>query len=322
MDLKTKFRPKSFKRLAGNPTIQKTLGNLITKDKDKVPRTMMIHGDSGCGKTTIGRMIALEFGINSDIDLHEMDAAQYRGVNDMDALLANVSTAPVASKYKMYLLDEVHMLSKTAQESLLKRLEHPPKHVFFILCTTEPKKLIATVRSRCTEYKVQPLTKAEGAKFITVISKKAKLITSEAITNKVMDETGRRPRAMLTAMQKLMGITDELEALSVLNESLDDDINIYELTMLLIKQQGKKGAWKTACDLIKASNSTDAEAIRRSVLGITSKMMLTSQGKSPQRSDWTDNMYRVMSAFEDHTYDIGMPGVVLNCYYILYSETL
>ena len=158
-ELKNKYRPKTFKTLAGNESLKKAI--LPKIEKDKLSRTLLFYGDSGCGKTTIGRIIARQYEIKG-IDFHELDNGVYSGKNDVQDILSQVRTAPIESKYKMYLFDECHNLSKAAQDSLLKILEEPPAHVFFVFCTTEPGKLLETIRSRCKDYKVNPLKEVEA----------------------------------------------------------------------------------------------------------------------------------------------------------------
>lgn len=141
-----KYRPASFDQVLGQDAIVKTLQASLSKNE--VSHAYLFAGSRGTGKTSIARIFARELGVSVN-DIYEIDAASNRGINEMKELLAGVSTLPFDSKYKVYILDEVHMFTKEAWNALLKTLEEPPKHVIFILATTELHKVLDTIRSRC-----------------------------------------------------------------------------------------------------------------------------------------------------------------------------
>lgn len=144
-----KYRPESFKDVVGQDHIVKVLETSI-KD-GRVAHAYLFSGSRGTGKTSIARLMASNLGI-SDKDLYEIDAASNNKVEDVREIREGVSTLPFDSKYKMYILDEVHMLSKGAFNALLKTLEEPPAHVIFILATTELDKVPETIVSRCQTF--------------------------------------------------------------------------------------------------------------------------------------------------------------------------
>jgi DNA polymerase-3 subunit gamma/tau len=141
-----KYRPQSFKDVVGQDHVVKVLEGSIKLGN--VAHAYLFAGSRGIGKTSIARIFSKALGV-SDNDLYEIDAASNRGIDDIRQLREAVSTLPFESPYKVYILDEVHMLSKDAFNALLKTLEEPPKHVVFILATTETDKLPETVVSRC-----------------------------------------------------------------------------------------------------------------------------------------------------------------------------
>lgn len=144
-----KYRPKKFKDVLGQEHVTKVLENAI--ELGNISHAYLFAGSRGTGKTSIARIFAEQIGCSLQ-DLYEIDAASNRGIDDVRALKESVETLPFESKYKVYILDEVHMLSKDAFNALLKTLEEPPKHVVFILATTEIDKLPETVVSRCQTY--------------------------------------------------------------------------------------------------------------------------------------------------------------------------
>ena len=147
--LYTKYRPQSFKDVLGQNHITEVLKESIALGS--IAHAYLFFGTRGTGKTSIARIVAQELGTASE-DLYEIDAASNNGVDEIRELRDAVSILPFKSKYKVYILDEVHMLSKSAFNALLKTLEEPPAHVIFILATTELHKVPDTVISRCEVY--------------------------------------------------------------------------------------------------------------------------------------------------------------------------
>ena len=174
--LARKWRPRSFSEMAGQEHVLQALINAL--DNDRLHHAYLFTGTRGVGKTTIGRILSkclnCEKGISSVpcgecssckeiaegrfIDLIEVDAASRTGVDDMRDLLENVQYAPSRGRFKVYLIDEVHMLSKQSFAALLKTLEEPPAHVKFLFATTDPQKLPITVLSRCLQFNLKNLS--------------------------------------------------------------------------------------------------------------------------------------------------------------------
>lgn len=141
-----KYRPKKFKEVLGQDHIVKILESSV--ETNKVSHAYLFVGSRGTGKTSVARIFATSIGVSVN-DLYEIDAASNRGIEDIKELRDGARVLPFDSKYKVYIIDEVHMLSKDAWGALLKILEEPPKHVIFILATTELHKVPETIISRC-----------------------------------------------------------------------------------------------------------------------------------------------------------------------------
>jgi DNA polymerase III subunit gamma/tau len=173
--LARKWRPGRFEDLVGQPHVVRALMNALTSGR--LHHAYLFSGTRGVGKTTVARILArclnCETGITATpcgecrscveisegrhLDLIEVDAASRTRVDDTRELLDNVSYAPVSGRFKVYLIDEVHMLSEKSFNALLKTLEEPPPHVMFLLATTDPQKLPVTVLSRCLQFNLKPM---------------------------------------------------------------------------------------------------------------------------------------------------------------------
>ena len=174
--LARQFRPQNFTELVGQEHVSQALINGL--ENDRIHHAFLFTGTRGVGKTTVARILAkalnCEKGVTGSpcgvcsactqisegrfVDLVEVDAASRTGVDDTRELLENVQYAPTSGRYKIYLIDEVHMFSKSSFNALLKTLEEPPPHVKFLLATTEPKKLPITVLSRCLQFNLKRLS--------------------------------------------------------------------------------------------------------------------------------------------------------------------
>ncbi len=188
--LARKYRPKNFHELLGQNHVARALINAI--DHGRLHHAYLFTGTRGVGKTTIARILAkclnCETGITSEpcgicqtcqainagrfIDLIEIDAASRTKVEDTREILDNVPYAPTQGRYKVYLIDEVHMLSNHSFNALLKTLEEPPEHVKFLLATTDPQKLPITIISRCLQFVLRPLSQQQLVEYLSQILQK------------------------------------------------------------------------------------------------------------------------------------------------------
>jgi DNA polymerase-3 subunit gamma/tau len=141
-----KYRPQTFSDVVGQEQAVELLTSSIKQQK--ISHAYLFCGGRGTGKTTVARIVARDIGCN-DEDIIEIDAASNRGIDEIRELREAVRTAPFSSPFKVYIIDEAHMLTKEAANALLKTLEEPPSHVVFILATTDPEKLPPTIVSRC-----------------------------------------------------------------------------------------------------------------------------------------------------------------------------
>ena len=195
--LARKWRPKRFSEMVGQQHVLQALINAL--DSGRLHHAYLFSGTRGVGKTTIARIFSkslnCEQGVSStpcgecpscqeinegrSVDLIEIDAASRTGVDDMRELLENVQYAPTRGRYKVYLIDEVHMLSRHSFNALLKTLEEPPEHIKFLLATTDPQKLPVTVLSRCLQFNLKRMTPAQILQHLSGLLEQEKIDTEE-----------------------------------------------------------------------------------------------------------------------------------------------
>ena len=218
--LARKWRPNDFSEVVGQEHVVQALSNSL--DNQKVHQAFVLSGTRGVGKTTIARILAkslnCEEGLDSKpcgkcptclsisdgsfMDFQEIDAASSRGVDDTKQLLETVMHMPSSSRYKVYLLDEVHMLSTQSFNMLLKTLEEPPEHVIFILATTLPEKIPATVLSRCLQFNLKNLTNKQLIDRLSYILK-------EEVIDFDMNAIEQIARAGRGSLRDSLTITDQ-----------------------------------------------------------------------------------------------------------------
>ena len=182
-----KYRPRSFSDAIGQEAITKTLEEAIRSGR--ISHAYLFAGPKGVGKTSIARILAhavnnLKYEeADNHLDIIEIDAASNRRIDEIRDLREKVHITPASAKYKVYIIDEVHMLTKEAFNALLKTLEEPPAHVIFILATTEPHKLPETIISRTQRFNFKPITISDTKKRLSKISNEEKIdIDDEALT--------------------------------------------------------------------------------------------------------------------------------------------
>ncbi len=212
-----KYRPQDFAEVRDQDHIVQVLEGAIAKGD--IPHALLFSGTRGTGKTTMARIFARAIG-TSAVDLYEIDAASNRGIDDIRELKDAVHTLPYESKYKVYIVDEVHMLTKEAFNALLKTLEEPPAHVIFILATTEEEKLLDTILSRCQVFRFRSPSRAVLAKLVTDVAEKegytlgadAADLVAIAADGSFRDALGVTQKVLL-ASKDSVGSADEVAAI-------------------------------------------------------------------------------------------------------------
>ena len=257
--LARKWRPKTFADLVGQEHVVKALRNAL--DEGRLHHAYLLTGTRGVGKTTIARILAkslncghaehgepcgvcescMQIDAGRYVDLLEIDAASNTGIDNIRAVLENAQYAPTAGRYKVYIIDEVHMLSKSAFNAMLKTLEEPPEHVKFILATTDPHKVPVTVLSRCLQFVLRNMTTQQVADHLAHVLESEK-IPYEATALQLIGRAGAG------SMRDALSLLDQAIAMgsgSVAEQDVRQMIGavdkqyLYELLAGIVNRDGK-----------------------------------------------------------------------------------
>ncbi len=221
--LARKWRPANFKQMVGQEHVLQALINAL--DSNRLHHAYLFTGTRGVGKTTIARIFAkslnCEQGISSEpcgscsscveidegrsVDLIEIDAASRTGVEDMRELLDNVQYAPTRGRFKIYLIDEVHMLSKHSFNALLKTLEEPPPHIKFLLATTDPQKVPVTVLSRCLQFNLKRMSKSQILSQLQFLTEQEKVESDTTALTQLASAADGSMRDALSLFDQAIG---------------------------------------------------------------------------------------------------------------------
>ena len=306
MSLAIKHRPQTFRQVHGNSSTIRGLQSIF-EDKQDIPHTFLFTGPTGCGKTTLGRIVASELKA-IDLDFKEINTADFRGIDTAREIRKQVRLRPQHpdSKCTVWLIDECHSLTKDAQNALLKTLEEAPAHVYFILCTTDPEKLLKTVVGRCTTFSVAPLTEDEMMLFLKRICRTEKIKASNDIRRLIYEQSLGHPRNALKLLEKVIGLSQD-EMKDIIKEEAARQNEAIELARALIN----KSSWKKVGAILKGIQAENEESIRRMVLAYCNTILLKQNNFQA---------FLIMDEFAEPFYNTGKPGLTLACYKAIHGE--
>ncbi|MEZ4811365.1 MAG: DNA polymerase III subunit gamma/tau [Allomuricauda sp.] len=222
-----KYRPQTFKDVVGQEAITNTLLNAI--DHNHLAQALLFCGPRGVGKTTCARILAKQ--INQDgterededfaFNIFELDAASNNSVDDIRNLIDQVRIPPQVGKYKVYIIDEVHMLSQSAFNAFLKTLEEPPKHAIFILATTEKHKIIPTILSRCQIFDFKRITVKDAAEYLSYIAGQQGIEAEESALHIIAQKADGAMRDALSIFDRVVSFSGRKLTRKAVTENLN-----------------------------------------------------------------------------------------------------
>ena len=235
----SEYRPKEFSDMIGQDAIVKTLSNAIKNDK--IPHALLFCGPRGVGKTSCARILAKQINNleeNFEYNIFELDAASNNSVEDIRSITDQIRIPPQIGKYKVYIIDEVHMLSNAAFNAFLKSLEEPPKHVVFILATTEKNKIIPTILSRCQIYDFKKVDVVDITELLKNICTDKKIKFDENSLSLIAEKSDGSIRDSLSMFDRLVSFTDSNLTMDEVTANLNvlDYETYFELSTLIISK--------------------------------------------------------------------------------------
>ena len=225
----SEYRPKNFNDMIGQEAIVKTLNNAIKNDN--IPQALLFCGPRGVGKTSCARILAKTINnLDDDFEynIFELDAASNNSVEDIRNITEQIRIPPQTGRYKVYIIDEVHMLSNQAFNAFLKSLEEPPEHVVFILATTEKNKILPTILSRCQIYDFKKVDNESIIKLLSKICKEKKVKYEDGSLSLIAERSDGSIRDSLSIFDRLVSFTDSNLTISEVTSNLNVlDFNTY-----------------------------------------------------------------------------------------------
>jgi DNA polymerase III gamma/tau subunit len=308
LDLHTKYRPTAFKQVVGQDPVVSSVSSLLKRGGT---HAFIFIGPSGTGKTTLGRIIAKKLGCERQ-NLVEIDAATNSGVDAMRALTESMQFSGLgANPTRVYIIDECHMLSKAAWNSLLKSTEEPPQHVYWVLCTTEGDKIPATMKNqRFATYQLKPVSTNLLYELLEQVRTDEGYETPDDVLQLIASKSEGSPRRALAALAKCRDVQDRREAAELINIVSDEEEgDIGNLCRALLKGC----TWEQAMDIVRPLQDQNPESIRNIVCNWMTKVLLGSEDRKGASGNRAAHVMTILAAFsKPYTTNNGIYPVLLS----------
>lgn len=254
-----------------------------------------------CGKTTIARIVQRMLNC-SEADFCELNIADVRGIDTIRSIRERMHLAPMGGDCRIWLLDECQKMTVDAMNAMLKPLEDTPRHVYFVLATTEPQKLLQTIRTRATEIKLRAVRDKDMEGLLDRTAEAESFRLTEEVRDKIVGCSEGSPRKALVLLEQVLRLESEEEQLAAVEAGVGTKEGI-DLARLLIKP---KPRWSEVAAVLKELDA-DPEGVRRLVLSYCSSVMVGG-GNLASRA------FEVADVFRDNLYDSGKAGLVAACW--------
>jgi DNA polymerase-3 subunit gamma/tau len=303
MELYKKHRPKKLGEIVGQNAVVNMLASKLKKGT--LPHTLLFAGPSGCGKTTLARILRIKLQCSKQ-DYKEINCANFRGIDTVRSIQNQVQAAPLGGKSRIWMIDEAHKLSNDAQNAILKLLEDTPRHVYFMLATTDPQKLLKAIHTRSTKVAVKLLTDSDMSRLILDTCKKEQFRLPKKVLTKMVKVSEGSARKALVFLEQVLDMKDEKKMLEVVEES-ETKKKAFQIAQALHRHGTQ---WSEMARLLKDAEKEDAESLRRLILSYATKALLGT-GRGSGRA------YIVIDTFRYNLFESGWAGFVANCYQVL-----
>jgi len=298
MSLYLDYRPQEWDEIVGNKETVQAIENMLKKGNP--PHSYLLTGGTGCGKTTVARILATKLGC-TEANFREVTP---RKIDEIRSIIGSSKYKPMdGSDCCVWYLDEIHLAGKDAQDTLLKILEDTPNHVYFILSTTDPQKLAGPVKGRCMTFDMKVLSDKEMLKLLAKIVKAEGEKLDRVVYEQIIDDAQGHPRNAIQVLEKVLN-TDEDNRLEIAKSMAEQVNESIELCRALLKQDN----WKKVSAILVGLKAQEPESVRRVVLGYCTTVLLKSSN---------DTAAMIIEYFEEPLYNVGFPGLVKNCYCVI-----
>lgn len=294
-----RFRPNSFKAVVGQPEAVEQLEAWV--NKRDLPHVLLLHGHTGSGKTTAARIVAAKMGCNLDLDLLELNCADDRGINTIREIDEAVGYKAMGGTCRFWILDECQQLTSQGQKALLKVLENGPLHCYFVLCTTEPYKLIDTLRGRCQQIQFSRVGREPMLTALARITKLSGVTLSQKVLDHIVEAADGSVRVAVQMYEQASQLAEEEAQLNAIRR--EDDVQFGEDLAKALMDRSR--TWKDIAKMLREFKG-EPENARRIILGYAAGVL--RNGKDDKHA------YLILCSFECNYYDSGRSGLLKSCY--------
>jgi DNA polymerase III gamma/tau subunit len=300
-----RHRPKSLKGIVGQPGAVAQIQALLDKG---FPHAILLYGMTGVGKTTLARILKGKLGCH-DSDFHEMNIGDLRGIDNIRDIKSTMMLAPMGGSCRIWVFDEMQAMLAASQQALLKILEDAPGHVYFFLCTTDPDKLIPTVRGRCTHIKLGAVPESDLVELVQRVAEKEETTLPVSVAERIADCAGGSARNALGILEGVLwlpgGEEAQLEAVQKSSHRQQGD----DLGRLLMDP---RTTWPQIASILKDLEDGE-ETMRHRILGYANSIMVGGRSK-PQS---LERAYKIICAMRFDFYASKKAGLTAACWEVI-----
>lgn len=309
-ELYKRYRPKTLKGVVGQDGAINSLSRMV--DQNKVPHTILLTGPSGTGKTTIARILKEHLQC-SDNDFFEVNCADFKGIDFVRDIRRTAGLQPLGGESRVWLIDECHQLTKDAQNAFLKLLEDTPKHVYFMLATTDPQKLLKTIHTRSTEIKLSLLDSASLDRVVRRVLDKEKIDLTDKVVDEIVEAADGSARKALVILEQVMGLENEEDQLAGVQASA---LNKEEAFKLAQELMFPRGGWVEVARILRGLKDEDPEGIRYLILSYARSCMIGKEDKAPNEK-FGGRAFKIIEIFGHNFYDSKQAGLAAACWEVV-----